>query len=125
MRTFAMPDPGPVLGALLAGAALGRPAVVLTEDHLEVRLGLGWRSTVPRADIVAAGHDPRHPISIGAHGWRGDWLVNTSGHGLVRIDLDPPGRGRVFGVPVRLRTLRLSLADPDAFLAALGAPSGR
>ena len=50
----------------------------------------------------------------------GRWLVNTSSHGMVVLTIDPPSRGWVLGLPVRLRELRPSLADPEAFLAALG-----
>ena len=36
-------------------------------------------------------------------------------------DIDPPVKARTAMVPVRLRTLRVSLADPTAFLADLAA----
>ena len=48
----------------------------------------------------------------GAHGWRGEWLVNGSSSGIVRIELEPPGRAKVCGVPVELRVLRVSVEDP-------------
>jgi hypothetical protein len=47
--------------------------------------------------------------------------VNGSRAGSVRLDVEPPARAHVCGVPVRLRTLWLSLTDPDSFLAALAA----
>ena len=55
------------------------------------------------------------------HGWNGRWLVNGSSHGIVRIDLDPAQRAWVVGLPVSLRTLRVSVEDPDALIAALRA----
>ncbi|HMM95212.1 hypothetical protein [Phycicoccus sp.] len=122
MSTFAMRDPHPVMGAVLALAASRRATVELTDETLEVRLGLTWHARIPRASIRAAGHDPLRTISIGAHGWRGDWLVNTSRHGLVVLDLEPPAPGRCLGWPLRVHRLHLSLADPDAFLAALTVP---
>ena len=74
---------------------------------------------MPRASVVAALPDHGRIGGIGAHGWRGTWLVNTTSKGLVRIELDPPARATVCGVPVTVRVLRVSLAEPDAFLAAL------
>jgi hypothetical protein len=47
--------------------------------------------------------------------------VNGSLQGVVAVEIDPPVRARVTFVPVRLRTLYVSLADPDAFEAALAA----
>lgn len=118
-----MTAPNPLVRVLLAVTAFGRGTVELTDETLSVHLGIGWQSTVPRSSIVSARRDPKHRISIGAHGWAGTWLVNTSGHDLVRLDLHPDQRGRCLGIPARVRTLRVSLADPDGFLAALGAPA--
>lgn len=118
-----MTAPNPLVRVLLAVTAFGRGTVELTDETLSMHLGIGWQSTVPRSSIVSARRDPKHRISIGAHGWAGTWLVNTSGHDLVRLDLHPDQRGRCLGIPARVRTLRVSLADPDGFLAALGAPA--
>lgn len=118
-----MTAPNPLVRVLLAVTSLGRGTVELTDETLSVHLGIGWQSRMPRSSIVSAGRDPRHRISIGAHGWGGTWLVNTSGHDLVRLALHPDQRGRCLGIPVRVRTLRVSLAEPDAFLAALDAPA--
>jgi hypothetical protein len=70
---------------------------------------------------MAAEHDDGRVTGWGVHGWRGTWLVNGSADGLVRLDIDPPVKARTAMVPVRLRTLRVSLADPTAFLADLAA----
>ena len=117
-----MPDPHPVIRVVLAVAGSRRGTVELTADSLAVRLGLTWSATIPRASVKAARKDPMRTISIGAHGWRGDWLVNTSTHGLVELTIDPAATGRCLGVPHRLHTLHVSLADPEAFLAELGTP---
>ncbi|WP_051247378.1 hypothetical protein [Nocardioides halotolerans] len=90
MTTFAMPDPHPAIGALLAVTASRNATVELTADTLTVRLGLTWHAEIPRASITSAAPDPTRRISIGAHGWRGDWLVNTSTRGLVVLTIDPP-----------------------------------
>jgi hypothetical protein len=118
-----MPDPHPAMAVLLTVTASRNGTVEVTQDVVTVRLGLAWSAQIPRRSITSAGVDPRKTISIGAHGWRGDWLVNTSNRGLVVLTVDPPATARCLGVPVSLRTLHVSLADPQAFLAELGAPT--
>jgi hypothetical protein len=117
---------GPVVVRGLLGL-LAVPEVTrrvdLDDDVLEVRLGWTFHLRVPRETVVAALRDHGRIGGIGAHGWRGSWLVNTSAHGLVRLEIDPPGRATVCGVPVGVKVLRVSLADPDAFLAELRAGS--
>lgn len=56
---------------------------------------------------------------IGVHGWRGRWLVNGAARGLVTVEIDPPARARVLGVPVRLRTLCVSVESPEELISAL------
>jgi hypothetical protein len=123
VSTFAMPEPNAVMNVLLAVSGSRKATVELTADTLTVRLGLTWSGEIPRGSITAAAHDPLRTISIGAHGWRGDWLVNTSTKGLVVLTIDPDARARCLGYPIRLRKLHVSLADPDAFLAELGSPA--
>ena len=107
-------------GLLTLGAIPGRSRYVeLDDDELVVRLGWAFRLTVPRASVVAALPDRGRIGGIGAHGWAGTWLVNTTSKGLVRLELDPPGRATVAGVPVTVRVLRVSLAEPAAFLASV------
>jgi hypothetical protein len=123
--TFALARGPLVVRALMGLVAVPERSrrVDLDDDVLEVRLGWSFHLRVPRETVVAALRDRGRITGIGAHGWRGTWLVNTSAHGLVRLELDPPGRASVCGVPVRVRMLRVSLADPDAFLALLRAGS--
>ncbi len=105
-------------------SALGAPPawrrVELTRSTLTVRLGWLFTLTVPRSSIVSAAEDHGPVTGIGAHGWNGRWLVNTSTRGLLRIELDPVGHGLVIGVPIGVRVLRVGLADPTSFLASLG-----
>jgi hypothetical protein len=78
---------------------------------------------LPRTAITSARPDDSRVYGWGAHtSFRGRWLVNTSSRGLVRLTIDPPARGHCTGVPVTVRDLRISLADPEAFLTELGAP---
>lgn len=118
-----MPDPNPVMNVVLALSGSRRGSAELTADSLTVRLGRVWHATIPRASIRTAGRDPLKTISIGGHGWSGEWLVNTSTKGLVVLTIDPETTGRCLGYTTRLRKLHVSLADPDAFLADLGVPA--
>jgi hypothetical protein len=121
MTSYAMPRPNPLAKVVLVLIGSPHGSVELDETTLRVRLGLGFQGEVPRSAITSAVRDTGREISIGAHGWRGRWLVNTSTRGLVRLTIEPPGKGRCLGIPVVLRELRVSLDDPDAFLRDLGA----
>ena len=94
-----------------------RTHVNVDDDGVRVRMSWAFRCTVPRSAIRSVAHTSGTTLSRGAHGWRGRWLVNGAGSGLVTITIDPPTRGRVTGVPVRVRELTLSLDDPDGFIA--------
>lgn len=96
-------------------------SVVIDADAALVRMGWAFRADIPRRSIVSAEPDDGPVWGWGVHGWRGTWLVNGSSHGLVRITIDPPVRARVCGLPARLTTLRVSVSDRDAVLAALTA----
>ena len=99
----------------------GRHAhVVVDDEDLTVHYGAVFRATVPRSSVTSASPRTGRVTGYGAHGWRGTWLVNGSGRGLVALEIEPPARGWVAGFPVQLRELRLSVEDPDGFLAAVG-----
>lgn len=118
MSAHAMPRPNPFMRVLFA-VLFVRPRVEVTDEALVVTLGWGFSATVPRSSVVAVVDEPGRRLSIGAHGWRGRWLVNTAGAPLVSVTLDPVARGRTLGVPVTVRELVLSIADRDAFRADL------
>jgi hypothetical protein len=88
-------------------------------DTIAVRMGYAFRARIPQASLRTAEADHGRVAGWGVHGWRGRWLVNGSSGNLVRLELDPPARAHVLGVPVRLRQLRVSMVDPDGFLGAL------
>ena len=103
--------------ALLSSALLLFPSdsfVELREDDVECRMGWAFRARFPRSAVSGAKRGGRYPLSRGVHGFNGRWLVNGSGDGILAIDLEPPQRGRVLGVPVKLRQLLVSVDDPDA-----------
>ena len=89
-------------------------------QHVTVNMGWGFRAAIPRENVVAATESAKTTITIGVHGWRGRWLVNGAGRSLVVIDITPPSRGRVLGVPVKLRQIIVSAVDPRGLVAAIG-----
>jgi hypothetical protein len=97
--------------------------VEVDEGELRVRMAWAFQLDVPRANVRAVAPDHGLVWGWGAHGFRGTWLVNGSSAGLVRVELDPAGHGRVAGFPVRVRVLRVSVQDPDALVAALTVPT--
>lgn len=105
----------------LAVALGGRSGVIdIGGDQVVVRFGVMFRARIPRSSVRGAARARRAWLSRGAHGWRGRWLVNGRGTGLVTIAIDPVARGWVTGFPVRVRELTVSVDDPDALVAALG-----
>ncbi|MEW6154975.1 MAG: hypothetical protein AB1673_13465 [Actinomycetota bacterium] len=114
----------PFHAVLMGALGMGRRVswVEVTDDRVEVRMGIGFRATVPRASIVGAARHGRVWTAWGVHGWSGHWIVNGSGLGVVEVRIDPRARARVLGVKVTLRKLWVSLDDPDGFLAAIGHP---
>jgi hypothetical protein len=104
------------LSAIGLGPRFSR--VVVDDAHVEIRFGWGFRARIERAAVAGVARSERPFVGWGAHGWRGRWLVNGSSNGIVAIDIDPPARGWAVGFPLRLRTVFVSLADPDGFLGA-------
>ena len=98
--------------------------VDLDDDTLHVRMGWAFSARIPRRLVAKAGPGPPPaiPLTAGAHGWAGRWLVNGAPDGIVTIDLGERTRAFVSGVPIRLKELSVSLDDPEGFLAAFDAP---
>ena len=113
-----MPAPNPVIRVLLALTFI-RPRVEVNRRALVVTLGWSFRVAVPRSAITAVDSVPWRRPDIGAHGWRGRWLVNTAPGPLVRVRIEPATVGRLLGVPVRVRELTVSVDDVAAFLTDL------
>jgi hypothetical protein len=93
--------------------------VELGEADLRVRMGWGFRARIPLANVERVGTADRPFFAWGVHGWRGRWLVNGSSEGIVAVEIDPPVRGWAMCFPLRLRTVYVSLTDPEAFVSAL------
>ena len=104
----------------VTGLPQRRAWVEVDGDEVRVRMSWGFSADIPRSAVRSVRPwSGRRPLSIGVHGWRGRWLVNGSRDGLVVVEIDPPQRARVAGVPVSLRELIVSVEHPDALVAAL------
>lgn len=81
-------------------------------DAVKVRMGWAFRARFLRSDVMeVAKHRP--VVSIGAHGWRGRWLVNGAHRPIAVIRLSQPVRGRVVGFPTQIREILVSVEDRD------------
>lgn len=98
--------------------------VEVTPGELRVQMGWAFRMSAPRVAVRSATLDDDRVLAWGVHGWGGRWLVNGSSQGLVRVELAPPVRAWVLGFPVRLHTLRVSVTDREALVAALAVAEG-
>jgi hypothetical protein len=102
---------------------MGLPArsayVELDGTLVRVRLGWAFHASFNRNRIESAERTPDVLMTAGAHGWRGRWLVNGASGPIVTIRLRDPASAFALGFPTRLREIAVSVADPDALIAAL------
>ena len=103
------------------GLALGgrSASIDVGATDVEVRYGPWFHARFPLGAVGDVAPDTHRYLSRGVHGWRGRWLVNGAGTGLVRITLDPVQQARTLGVKVKLRELIVNVDDPAALIAAL------
>jgi hypothetical protein len=90
----------------------------IDDDIVRVRLGWAFRTRFLRATVVSVS-DHRPVVSVGAHGWKGRWLVNGANRPIATIRLSSPARARVLGVPIMVRELMVSVEDRDVLRLAL------
>jgi len=108
----------------LLGGGPGRGGVEIDSAVLRVRMS-GFHLDIPRSSVRSAtrsADQPRGPI--GVHGGRGRWIVNGSHDGLVELAIEPPcylprQLSSLF-LKSKVRSLTVSLVDPDGFIAVLG-----
>jgi hypothetical protein len=116
------------LGALspllaLFGGTRSRSYVEVEPDSVTFRFGI-FEARIPRADV--SGASPAHWPLIGGIGWRlGPGAVGLIGslQNVVEVRLRQPHRVSLLLLPVNARRVFVSLEDPQAFLADLGAPA--
>lgn len=119
MTTFPIRFTGFNKAMAVLGMGPRRSTVEIEGDSVTVRMGWAFQVRFDLSNVTSAAFDTDRVWGWGAHGWRGVWLLNGSSKGLVRIDLAEPVRGRLTGVPVKVRAVRVSVEDPDALVAQL------
>ena len=87
-------------------------------NDVKVRMGWAFRADFLRSDVMEV-VNRRPVVSIGAHGWKGRWLVNGANSPIAVIRLSRPTQGRVAGFPVQVREILVSVDDRDALRQAL------
>lgn len=101
------------------GLGPGRSGVVVDETTLEVSMGYAFKGRVPRTTIRSASYRKGPILDCGVHGWRGTWRVNGAWTELVDIEVDPPVKVTIMGIPMTLRRLTISPERPQELVAAL------
>ncbi len=110
---------GPLLGLL--GLGRSRSRVTVDGGTIRVRMGWAFNGQAPLQSVRSAAPGQTVALTRGVHGWGGTWLVNGAGDGIVELRLDSPMPARMLGLSLRVRLLRVSVADPGALLEALQA----
>jgi hypothetical protein len=113
------------LDSALFGAGPSVSGVEVDPGEIRVRMG-SFKLDIPRESVCSISRSQaRVGGTIGVHeSGRGRWLVNGSAEGLVEITIEPPcylerGIDTLFR-RAGVRSLTVSLVDPDAFIAAVG-----
>jgi hypothetical protein len=97
--------------------------VRVQDGTLHVKMGWAFDAHIPVASIVRAEATEERPFTAGVHYSSGRWLVNGSSKGLVTLTIEPPAPAKAVLRSVQLRSLVLSVTDPDALIAACTAVS--
>jgi hypothetical protein len=104
----------------LGGTAAGS-FVDVTPERVRVRFGFLFDAEFPQAAIATA--SPFDYPWYGSVGWRTDFggtLGLIGAHeGVVQLTLRTPQTMKLGPFPLKIKTLRVSLEEPDAFLAAV------
>jgi hypothetical protein len=92
--------------------------VRVADGTLHVKMGWAFNAHIPLESITNAEAPKERAFTWGVHYSRGRWLVNGSTKGLVALTIEPAVQARAAGRSVRLRSLWVSVTDPDALIAA-------
>lgn len=104
--------------AVPVGLGPSRSEIRLDAGVLHVKMGWAFEADIPLASITKAEAAKGRVLTWGVHYAGGRWLVNGSGKGLVALTIDPPVQAKVWIRSVTLRSLWVSVTDPDALIAA-------
>jgi hypothetical protein len=109
--------------ATFLGMGPKRTMIRLDGDALHVKHGWMFRIDVPLTYIKSAHLITARPLAWGIHPMDDAWMVNGSRDGIVELKFAHPGTSKSVKLMSsswgEVRTLYLSLADPDSFIAAL------
>jgi hypothetical protein len=89
------------------------------QNTVRVRMSWAFSMDVARVSIRSAERAKDSPWSIGVHGWGKRWRINGAASPMVAIDIAAPARARVLFFRTSARQVLLSVAEPDALVAAL------
>ena len=92
--------------------------VRIEDGTLHVKMGWAFEAHIPVASIIRAAASEERAFTAGVHYSNGRWLVNGSRKGLVALTIEPPVQAKVPMMSTTLRSLVLSVTDPDALIAA-------
>jgi hypothetical protein len=95
-----------------------RSEVRVDGGTLHVKMGWAFEADIPLSSITGAETTNARVLSRGVHHSRGRWLVNGSGKGLVALTIEPPVQAKIAKLSLPLRSLWVSVTDPDALIAA-------
>jgi hypothetical protein len=109
--------------AVAVGLGPERSEVRVEAGELHVKMGWAFDARIPLATITAAEARDERVFAWGVHYSRGRWLVNGSRKGLVALTIRPPAPAKVGFTTVSLRSLWVSVTDPDALIAACQVPA--
>jgi hypothetical protein len=109
--------------AVAVGLGPERSEVRVQSGSLHVKMGWAFEADIPLTSITAAEARNERVFAWGVHYSRGRWLVNGSGKGLVELTIAPPVEAKFMVKSVRLRSLWISVTEPDALIAACHAPA--
>ncbi|UXA04705.1 hypothetical protein KXD96_17020 [Mycobacterium sp. SMC-2] len=109
---------------LAIGVGLGpkRSELRVDAETLHVKMGWAFEAHIPLASITRAERADDRVFPLGVHYSSGRWLVNGSGKGLVALTIEPPVDAKAVTRPISLRSLSVSVIDPDALIAACTGP---
>jgi hypothetical protein len=85
---------------------------------LHVKMGWAFTADIPLTSITSAEPTNARVYAAGVHYMGGRWLVNGAAKGLVVLTIEPPAQAKVWRTSVTVRSLWVSVTDPDALIAA-------
>jgi hypothetical protein len=110
------------------GGGPGRAGVEVDATLLRVRMA-GFHLDIPRGSVRSATRSTHQTRgTIGVHGSRGRWIVNGAHDGLVELTIEPPcylpRQPSTLFLKMEVRSLIISIVDPDGFIATLDRLNG-